>query len=168
LRALPQIFKDMEREARSVLLAEGFAQKKQRHERSLAMRYRGQSFELEVKETSGDIVMAFHAVHRERYGYAQEENQVEIVSARLRSFGLVEQLEEKRSGLRRQAAKPSAQVMAYFSGKRAQVGVYRRDQLSAGMKLRTPCIVTEYSATTLVPGDAEASLDPFGNLIIRL
>jgi N-methylhydantoinase A len=170
LRALPQLFKEMEREARAVLLTEGFDQKKQRHERSLAMRYRGQSFELEVKDTSGDIVMAFHAIHRERYGYAQEQNQVEIVSARLRSFGLVEQLDEEKSRMtsRRQPATPSAQVTAYLSGKRATMGVYRRDDLQAGMKLRTPCIVTEYSATTVIPADAEASLDQFRNLIIRL
>jgi N-methylhydantoinase A len=114
--------------------------------------------------------MAFHAVHRERYGYAQEQNQVEIVSARLRSFGLVEQLDEEKSRMtsRRQPATPSDQVTAYLSGKRATMGVYRRDDLQAGMKLRTPCIVTEYSATTVIPADAEASLDQFRNLIIRL
>ena len=170
LRRLPGIFKQMEHEAREVLLSEGFSLKKQRHERSLAMRYHGQSFELEVKATTGDIVRAFHIVHRERYGYAQEQNQVEIVSARLRSFGLVGQLEEKKSRpLRhRQPAKPSAEVAAYLSGKRTTVGVYRRDELTAGMKLRSPCIVTEYSATTLIPADAETTLDQFRNLIIHL
>jgi len=170
LRRLPGIFKQMEHEAREVLLSEGFSLKKQRHERSLAMRYHGQSFELEVKATTVDIVRAFHIVHRERYGYAQEQNQVEIVSARLRSFGLVGQLEEKKSRpLRhRQPAKPSAEVAAYLSGKRTTVGVYRRDELTAGMKLRSPCIVTEYSATTLIPADAETTLDQFRNLIIHL
>jgi hypothetical protein len=31
-------------------------------------------------------------VHRERYGYAQEQSEIEIVSARLRSFGVVEKM----------------------------------------------------------------------------
>ena len=35
------------------------------------------------------------------------------------------------------------------------------------MKLRTPCIVTEYSATTLIPsGAVKRSIDGYGNLII--
>src|SRR6185503_3960061 len=44
---LKDVFSEMEREAASVLRAEGFTRSRQRHERSLAMRYRGQSFELE-------------------------------------------------------------------------------------------------------------------------
>ena len=53
------------------------------------MRYRGQSFELEVRNTTGDLAAEFHRAHRERYGYAQEQSEIEIVSARLRSFGVV-------------------------------------------------------------------------------
>jgi len=170
LKDLPQVFKDMERGARTVLRAEGFSDKKQRHERSLAMRYRGQSFELEVKETSRAILAAFHRVHRERYGYAQEGSQVEIVSVKLRSFGLVEQMRQEKLPAQRQRskAKPHEKVMAYLFGSRVSVGVYRRDELMAGTRLTTPCIVTEYSATTLLPEDVEARLDAFGNLIIKV
>src|SRR5258705_2241132 len=92
LAKVSRIFKDMEREARAVLRGEGFVDSRQRHDRSLAMRYRGQSFELEVRMTRGDIASGFHRAHLERYGYAQEESEIEIVSARLRSFGLVDRL----------------------------------------------------------------------------
>ncbi len=81
---------------RALLRAEGFPRSRQRHERSLAMRYRGQSFELEVRNTTGDLAAAFHRAHRERYGYAQEQSEIEIVSARLRSFGLVEKLPQEK------------------------------------------------------------------------
>ena len=30
---------------------------------------------------------------------------------------------------------------AYFDGKKIRTGIYKREELSAGMKLRTPCIV---------------------------
>jgi N-methylhydantoinase A len=168
LKTLPQIFKQMEQEGRAILHAEGFKDKKQRHERSLAMRYRGQSFELEVDYRSGSIADSFHRAHRDRYGYAQELCEVEIVSARLRSLGLVEQLEQERFARKpRQLAKLHDRVKAYMSGQRLQVGVYRRETLRAGVKLQTPCIVVEYSATTLIPGDVDAALDEFGNLIMR-
>jgi N-methylhydantoinase A len=171
-KKLERTFRELERTARSALRKEGFAQSKQRHERSLAVRYRGQSFELEIKSRKLDsvsIAASFHQTHRVRYGYAQESNVVEIVSARVRSIGLVEELRQARVfGSRRiTSARPHSFGFAYFAGKKHRVGIHRRDDLRAGMKLRAPCIVTEYSATTLIPVGAGASLDRFGNLIIE-
>ena len=109
------------------------------------------------------------AAHRERYGYAQEGSEVEIVSARLRSLGLVKSLrDQKLSRAQTRTAKPNYTTTAHLSGKRLQVGVYRREELKPRAKLRTPCIVTEYSATTLIPADVVAALDEAGNLIISL
>ena len=149
---LAKVFKEMEREAAAVLRAEGFSATRQRHERALAMRYRGQSFELEIRNITGDLGAEFHRVHRERYGYAQEQSEVEIVSARVRSFGIVEKL---------------AQPKIAFGKNRARADVYKREDLGPGAKLKTPCIVTEYSATTLIPADCKARIDDFGNLLIQ-
>jgi N-methylhydantoinase A len=153
VKKLAKVFSEMEREATKVLRSEGFTHSKQRHERSLAMRYRGQSFELEVRDTSGDLATAFHRAHRERYGYAQEQSEIEIVSARLRSFGLVEKL---------------AQRKIESGSSRARGNVYKREDLRAGAKLKTPCIVTEYSATTLIDADSKARIDGFGNILITV
>jgi N-methylhydantoinase A len=116
------------------------------------MRYRGQSFELEVRDTTGDLEAAFHRAHRERYGYAQEQSEIEIVSARVRSFGIVEKLAQRK----------------IKSGKNRALGIYKRDELGAGAKLKTPCIVTEYSATTLIDADSKARIDDFGNIVITV
>ena len=166
---LPKLFREMESEATTVLRREGFPSSKQRHERALAMRYRGQSFELLIRKTSGNIAGAFHRAHRERYGYAQEESEIEIVSARLRSIGMVERLSMRKISSGKSAfVKPHETTIAYLDGRKTTVGVYKRDELHGGAKLRTPCIVTEYSATTLVPGDAAARMDQFGNILIEL
>jgi len=165
---LAKVFAEMEREARGMLQGEGFARARQRHERSLAIRYRGQSFELEVRNTTGDIAGSFHRAHAERYGYAQENSEIEIVSARLRSFGLVPKLPVTRIASSRGVAKSHDKVSAYFGGRKLSVGVYRRDELRGGVKLKTPCIITEYSATTLIPSDARARVDQFGNILITL
>ena len=150
---LARVFAEMEKEATKVLRAEGFPATRQRHERSLAMRYRGQSFELEISNITGDLGAEFHRVHRERYGYAQEQSEIEIVSARVRSFGLVEKLPQQKIA----------------SGKNTARGnVYRREDLGAGAKLKTPCIVTEYSGTTLIPAGSKARVDDFGNLLIEV
>jgi N-methylhydantoinase A len=167
---LDQTFKKMERIAAAALRREGFAPGKQRHGRSLALRYKGQSFELDVNWTRADLAASFHRAHRERYGYAQESNAIEIVSARVRSTGVVEKLaERKRSAARsRGFAKAVKSVEAFLNGKKSQVAVYQRGELSAGERLRTPCIVTEYSSTTLIPSDARANVDDYGNMIIQI
>src|SRR6185312_6421459 len=100
--------------------------------------------------------------HRERYGYAQEQSEIEIVSARLRSFGLVDKLAQRK--VTRAKAKPVKHLFAYFDGRKVKVALYERDTLFAGAKLQTPCIVAEYSATTLIPAEAKARVDEFGNL----
>ena len=163
---LGKVFSELEREAAKLLRTEGFPRSRQRHERALAMRYRGQSFELEVRDTAGDLAAAFHRAHRERYGYAQEESEIEIVSARLRSFGLVEKLAQRK--LDSGKTKSAGTVTAYLAGRRVGAALYKRDELQGGAKLQTPCIVTEYSATTLIPDDATARLDRYGNLLINL
>lgn len=167
---LGKVFGELEKQATAVLRGEGFVRSRQRHDRSLAMRYRGQSFELEVKTTSGDIAVAFHRAHRERYGYAQENSEIEIVSARLRSLGLVEKLgHEKLAGSRHSGkTKPHRNVSAYLDGRKVTLGFYRREDLKAGAKLQTPCIVSEYSATTLIHARDAARVDRFGNVLIEV
>lgn len=167
-KKLERAFREMERTAADVLRREGFSTTRQRHERSLALRYKGQSFELEVKRTTGNIAAHFHRAHVERYGYAQQDNVVEVVSARVRSAGVVEKLAMKHGSVsRKQVAKPAKQVTTYLDGKKANACIYDRSELRPGMKLRAPAIVTEYSSTTLIPARAHAEVDASGNLIIQ-
>jgi N-methylhydantoinase A len=173
---LERAFQEMERTARAALRREGFRDKsEQRHTRSVAARYKGQSFELEINpKTMGTIAAAFHRAHRARYGYAQVESAVEIVSARVRSRGLVKKLKHERTAdsTGRAAARfvpPHANALVYFTAKPERVHVYAREELKAGARrLRTPCIITEYSSTTLVPEEARARVDAHNNLIIEL
>ncbi|HVQ39181.1 MAG TPA: hydantoinase/oxoprolinase family protein, partial [Pyrinomonadaceae bacterium] len=169
-RKLERTFGEMQKDATAALRSEGFGPRQQQHERSLGMRYQGQSFELMIKETRGDLAAAFHQAHLARYGYAQESNTVEVVSARVRSTGVVEKPAPKRFGIagRKSLGKPGRHVSAYIDGKKMRVAVYDRDELPAGARLSSPCIVTEYSSTTLVPPGAKAALDDFGNLIIQV
>ena len=169
-KKLDKTFKEMQRAAAGALRREGFPTANQKHERSLALRYKGQSFELDIKQTGANLADSFHRAHRERYGYAQESNVVEIVSARVRSTGIVEKLAERRSSASRQRsfAKAAKSVTAYLDGKKLSVAVYQRDELAAGARLRAPCIVTEYSSTTLIPPGAKACVDAHGNLIIQV
>ena len=165
---LESIFRAMEKQGRATLRREGFTESAQRHERSLAARYHGQSFELQIKQTRGNIAAAFHRAHQARYGYAQEKNAVEIVSARVRSIGIVRSLRVSKGAHTQGAAKSHDFIATYLDQKRVRAAVYRRDELRPGDRLRTPCIVTEYSATTLVPEHTRAAVDQHRNVVIQL
>jgi N-methylhydantoinase A len=169
---IERAFKALEREARAALKREGFADARQRHAHTIAARYRGQSFELEIPWGGGRrLVERFHAEHEARYGYAQTADSIEVVSARLLSAGLVEELTEERSRRARPSrvtVAPHATARVHFDEGERDTAVYRREDLSAGMRLRTPCVVTEYSSTTLVPAFARASTDARRNLVIEL
>lgn len=167
---LKSVFAAAERTATAELKEEGFLPSRQRHERILAARYKGQSFELDLSWRHGmDIAGAFHDAHRARYGYAQEENAVEIVSARVRSSGLIPDPDLTAAYKTSKPSNPAPQTYRPISfGKEPiKTGIYDRSKLSAGARLRTPCIVTEYSSTTLIPAGARTAIDGAGNLVIE-
>ncbi|HYE15610.1 MAG TPA: hydantoinase/oxoprolinase family protein, partial [Pyrinomonadaceae bacterium] len=166
---IERVFEELEREARGALAREGFREGRQRHERSVAARYKGQSFELEIPWAGGrSLVRRFHSAHEARYGYAQAARSIEVVSARLRSSGLVERPkgERVRAGRARKVV-PDGTALVHFDGGPRRVAVYAREGLPAGAVLRSPCVVTEYSSTTLVPPGARARVDARGNLFIE-
>jgi len=115
--------------------------------------------------TAGNMAAHFHQAHHSRYGYSQTNNVVEIVSARLRSFGVVEKLPLTK--IKSGKTKPHGEVTAHLGGRKTTVALYRREELFANTKLITPCIVTEYSATTLIDANSKAWIDGFGNLLIE-
>jgi len=66
------------------------------------------------------------------------------------------------------AAEPHAAARVHFDEGAREVAVYRREDLPALARLRAPCVVTEYSSTTLIPAGVRAATDARGNLVIEL
>jgi N-methylhydantoinase A len=167
---IERAFREMERESSTALRREGFAEARQRHARTIAARYKGQSFELEIPWGSR-VVARFHREHASRYGYAQTAGMIEVVSARLRSAGLVEKLKDtrpRRVQASTRIAAPHSTARVHFDEGPLEAAIYRREDLRAGTRLRVPSVVTEYSSTTLVPEGVKARIDARGNLIIEL
>ena len=93
---------------------------------------------------------------------------MEIVSARVRSIGVVGKLKVQRlkNSASKGFARPREFAETFFERKKIRAAVYRREEITAGARLRVPCIVTEYSGTTLIPEGTRAKVDDYGNLII--
>ncbi|HKQ74960.1 MAG TPA: hydantoinase/oxoprolinase family protein [Blastocatellia bacterium] len=169
-REIEKEFVALERQARRELRGEGFAPSRIELVRSLAMRYRGQSFELEVDvgaRLDDDVSARFHQAHRERYGHADRNRAVEIVSVRLRGVGRVEKpgLQRARSSSRYQP-KPERTVFVWLGERRKQIPVYNREELGPGAAIKGPAIIVEYGSTTLAPAGWKVGVDGWENLVL--
>lgn len=134
-------------------------------QRSADLRYRGQGFELNVPFGPG-IIDAFHDAHQRRYGYCNPGREVEIVTLRLRAS-----IRGSREGtFAQERRKPEKHVaaMVSFDGKLLAASISSRDSLRPNVQFRGPAVITEYSATTVVPPRSTYYLDRAANLIIQL
>ena len=161
-------FSILEREGRAQMRTEGFAPGSVRVDRTLDIRYAGQSYELGVP-FAGDYVAAFHRAHEQRYGYSDSTRSCEVVNIRARFLGAVPKPGLPK--LRVRGPSPAGAVVAknsaLFSGRNCPTTIYDRSKLQAGNRILGPGIVTEYSATTVIPPLWTSRVDAYGNLILE-
>ncbi len=142
--------------------------------RSLDVRYVGQSYELNVdfpKSRTGvakAIASAFHRAHRQRFGYSDSNEPVEVVNLRLKMALPVyapEAAPRAESGESAARAKVT-DVDAVFAEGAAATSVYQRELLEPGNLIKGPALVVQLDCTTVIPPGWSARVDPWGNLIL--
>jgi len=138
---------------------------------SLDLRYRRQGYELNVPFDAAypeKSIAAFHELHRQRYGFANETRPIEIVNLRLRITAAGEPYEPRMRELipGNGAAACYAVRDVWFEGGWGQTRFYKRDHLHPGNTISGPAMITEYTSATLVPPGATAQIDAFANIVI--
>jgi N-methylhydantoinase A len=143
-------------------------------ERSLDLRYRGQGYELNTPAT-GNVAARFHEEHQRRYGYHHAQREIELVTLRLRARLRTPQpkalakFPTARIGRNcSAAAKPVERASVFFDNKTVTTPVFERGDLSLGSAMTGPAIITEYSATTVIPPGKKFWLDAAENLLIKI
>ena len=136
--------------------------------RSLDVRYSGQGYELTVP-WSLDFVEQFHALHEQRYGYADRIRPIEVVDIRVR---MVAKTEEKRTPGRLTPGPLGEPVLKtqklYYEGGWLETKILDRKQLMPGAIVQGPVVIAEYSATTFLPPQSLARVDTNCNLIVEV
>ena len=166
---IEELFQPLVERAIGDLEREGFPQERMRIEKSLDMRYRGQSYEISVPYEE-DYISAFHRLHEKTYGY-RHDREVEIVNLRVRAIGLVEKPDLpvfKEKDKEDSSHAILGVVKTAFGGEFKDTRIYAREKLRWGNRIEGGAIVVEYSSTTLIPPDSSAHVDRFGNLIIKV
>ncbi len=149
------------RRARAELAAEGA--RAIRHELWADMRYRGQSYELEIALTSR-FIADFHSAHRRTFGHSNASAVVEVVNIRVRAVGGESVAKPKRIARQSRKPTPVSSGRVLVGGRERTVPIYDRDSFGAGANVRGPIVVVELSSTAYVAPEFDLRVDDFGNL----
>ena len=175
-RELARRVRRLEVRARRELRAEGAPPGRITAAAALDVRYRGQSYELRVP-LSPRYRAAFHAAHRAHYGYADEQRAVEVVNLRVTATAPVGPVVTKRRGAtsgrreapageRRESRRGARHRLRWDAGWIA-ARRYERDRLPRARSISGPLVITEISATTVVPPGWIVRAMPSGDLILE-
>jgi N-methylhydantoinase A len=140
---------------------------------SADLRYRGQGYELNVPCSRG-LIGAFQREHQRRYGYSYTGREVELVTIRLRAtmkspqVRIGGQAAAERDPGRTNMTKSVESATVSFSQNKTRTFIYHRQLLKPGKKYAGPAVITEYSATTVVPPGMTFQLHRAGNLLIQV
>jgi N-methylhydantoinase A len=154
--------------ARAELTADGAAAGELRHELRADLRYRGQSYEIEVA-LGPRMAADFHQAHRRTFGYAAPDAPLEVVNLRLRSHAAARGVVyEKRAHQRLARVRGEPAILAHarvmVGAKYRKIPVYAREAIGAGVRLRGPLMIVELSATGYVAPEFDLRCDDYGNL----
>ena len=167
---LDQIRQSLRRRLAAPLLAAGCSEDDMRVEEIAAIRYRGQSYAIEIADPCFDdpvlLGRSFLERHEKLYGFATEEPW-ELVAIRQRVSS------PRRAGAIRAAAAhgqggaPMKTAPCTFDATGAMATPrYDRAGLAAGHMLHGPAIVEDASSTVIVPPGATVNADARGHLHI--
>lgn len=161
------LFAPLQQQGIAALAAEGIGRRAMKTTRKVELRGAGQAGIL-VLEEGPRLLQRFHAEHEKRFGYRREDQQVELVAISLTIDG-PESSHWQKTSQRRHAAKPFATHRTWFGDCQQSVDCawYARESLRAGAHLLGPAVVSEYSATTLVPPGWKAKIDSWNCLVLE-
>jgi N-methylhydantoinase A len=171
-------FGELEGRAQNALDGEGFGRDEQRMQRTADLRYVGQAFEVRVPVAEGeidrasaeDVAQAFHAAHRQLYGYdfATDPRQaVEWVNLRVSGIGPI-----RRPDMVELPAKDGGTDRAVTGSRRVffddwvETPTYDRLSLAPGDVVTGPAIIEEFGSTVPVHPGFAVTVDAYGNLLL--
>jgi N-methylhydantoinase A len=158
---LERHFSELAEEGTQALAAEGVAVATLQARRSLDLRYRGQSYTLNIpwQDVAG-ATEAFHLAHQARFGH-RVALPVELVNIRLALAA--PPLELRLKPAPEAEAAPAGRTVVHGIGEAA---VWARETLAAGQVIDGPALITEQASTTWLAPGWRCRVDGVGNLAL--
>jgi N-methylhydantoinase A len=167
---------EMEAEAAASLAEEGIGGGTGRVLHAVDVRYVGQEYTLTIPLEAADeptregfdqvVSDRFHVAHQRRFGHANPGAPVEFVVVRSTALGDLGRVEPVAVELGASDGYPSTSREVAFGGRPHPTAMVLRDDLRPGMMVPGPAIISEPTATTVVPPGSTLRVDPFGALSV--
>ena len=152
-------------QAYAALKEEGVARQSMRTERSLDLRYQGQSYTLNVAWQGIEVTaQAFHDAHEQRFGHRLDTS-VELVNVRV---GVSSPPSDIRLAPAPSDTGTTEPRHVALPGIMDAAALWRRESLISGQVFPGPALITETVATTYVAPGWRCHVDPLGNLLLEL
>jgi N-methylhydantoinase A len=150
------LFRPLIEEARAAMAAEGRGGGAVRFQKSMDLRYCGQSYEINVPcaPRLRETIRRFHAAHAARHGHAGETLPVDVVAVRVKAVRTARKPPLERARPVKRRVRPAR-------------GRALRQELRPGDRIAGPCAIGQLDATTWVAAGWEAAVDGLSNLIIE-
>jgi N-methylhydantoinase A len=175
---LAALLAELEADGFAGLADEGIARDTGRVEHALDLRYISQEYSLTIPlAAAGEpledgfleaVSGRFHVAHRTRFGHANPGAPVEIVTVRSTALGDLGRAEPASLDGAGNGSYPSETRPVTFGRRTADAAIVRRDDLGRGAIVDGPAVITEQTATTVVPPGARATVDQFGTLVVSV
>ncbi len=163
--------RELEREGRAALIAEGIAPDEILVERRLDLRHVGTETALAVAEPAqGHWAAAFAHEHLARFGYTRPEHPIEITAARVRVFERGAAPPLVRAATSAAAAPPAvrrSEPVWFPALGRIATPVYWREDLAPGHELAGPALILEATGTVVLEPGFALRVDGEGVLHLR-
>ncbi|NSY41915.1 hydantoinase/oxoprolinase family protein [Agrobacterium tumefaciens] len=138
------------------------------------MRYRGQSFQLQVKVDEQGLADgslkaladAFHDEHQRLYTHSDREAEVEILQIRVRVSGSLAAPSLEQTPPKMGEVRAKGQRTIQIGGKSYLAAIYDRAAISSDAAIAGPVVIDQTDTTILVPPLFTATVNGFGDLIL--
>jgi N-methylhydantoinase A len=174
--ALTGLLDELEEDGLSALGGEGIGREEGRAGHALDLRYVGQEYTLTVPLESAaeprehafaDAVAGrFHGLHEVRFGHANPGAPVEVVGVRSTALGDLGRAVPSEIGPSSGAREPERRTVTFDRTSHEAILV-QRDELGRGSTIEGPAVISEQTATTVVPPGASAHVDGIGTLVVN-
>ncbi|MDZ4818771.1 MAG: hydantoinase/oxoprolinase family protein [Planctomycetota bacterium] len=149
----------------------GFAGSGRSIRRTLGMRYCGQRYELFMSLADGkldrlQIETDFHHEHQRIYGYARQEQSVEVATIWVSVEVDLQAVAFPKMGKAKTDSTPIACRSVFYDAVAHETPVYSRATLGAGTALVGPAIIEQLDATTVVWPGQNLRVDDYGQIVM--
>lgn len=163
-----EIFRQLIEQAAAEVMAEGVDRRLLEMVCSLQIRYRGTETTITIrKPDDGDYGAAYHALHRQRYGYDRPDHPLEIVAARVEVSHRSEASETESVKLPPTTPTSEEEQAVYFDGKMYTTAVFDSHNIKPGDHFSGPAIICSMTSTIVVDPDWNATVYSGGEMLLE-